>query len=109
MKTPILSALLLVAAPSLAAAGEIYGSIKEDGKPAKQGLKVEVVCGEATVAADTDANGAYRLFVPEEGKCALTVTIGEEKPSITVHSFEDSARYNLVLEKKDGKYTLRGE
>jgi len=26
-----------------------------------------------------------------------------------VQSFSDSARYNLVLEKKDGKYTLRAE
>jgi len=28
---------------------------------------------------------------------------------MTVNSFDDSARYNLVIEKKDGKPALRGE
>jgi hypothetical protein len=109
MKTLTLSALLLVAAPALVGAGEIYGSIKEDGKPVKEGVKVEVACAGKTVAGETDKNGAYRLFAQEEGKCTLTVRIGDEAPSIAVDSFEDSARYNLVLEKKDGKYVLRGE
>ena len=109
MKALALSVLLLVAAPSLVGAGEIYGSIKEAGKPVKEGVKVEVACGEKTVAGETDKNGAYRLFAQEEGKCTLTVRIGDEAPWIAVHSFEDSARYNLVLEKKDGKYVLRSE
>lgn len=109
MNVVTLSVLLLAAAPAVAGAGEIYGSIREAGKPVKEGVKVEVVCAETPVAAETDSYGAYRLFVPEEGKCTLTVTVGDEKPSIAVHSFEDSARYNLILEKKDGKLTLRSE
>lgn len=109
MKTLTLSALLVLAAPALAGAGEIYGSIRESGKPVKEGVRVEVVCGSKPVAAATDKFGAYRLFVEDEGKCTLTVKIGEESPSIPVHSFEDSARYNLILEVKDGKYTLRSE
>jgi hypothetical protein len=109
MKALTLSALLLVAVPSLVGAGEIYGSIKEAGKPVQEGLKVELACGQKTVAGETDKNGAYRLFAKEEGKCTLTVRIGAESPSIAVDSFEDSARYNLVLEKKDGKYVLRSE
>jgi hypothetical protein len=109
MKALTLSALLLLAAPSIVGAGEIYGSIKETGKPVKEGVKVEVACGAKTVAAETDKYGAYRLFAQEQGKCTLTVRIGGETPSIAVHSFEDSARYNLVLEKKDGKYVLRSE
>jgi hypothetical protein len=109
MKALTLSALLLATAPSLVWAGEIYGSIKEGGKPVKEGVKVEVACAGKTVAGETDKNGAYRLFAEEEGKCTLTVRIGSEAPSIAVDSFEDSARYNLVLEKKDGKYVLRSE
>lgn len=104
-----LAALLMVAAPALVFAGEIYGSIKEAGKPVKEGVKVEVLCGEKKVAGETDKFGAYRLFVAEEGKCTLTVRVGDETPSIPVHSFEDSARYNLILETKDGKYVLRSE
>jgi hypothetical protein len=109
MKTLLPLVLLVVLVPSLAAAGEIYGTIKESGKPVKDGLKVELACGGKTVAGETDKFGAYRLFASEEGKCTLTVAIGNERPSITVNSFQDSARYNLVLERKDGKYTLRTE
>ena len=103
MKALALSVTLLVSIPSLASAGEVYGTIKEGGKPVKDGLKVELACGAKPVAGETDKFGAYRLFVPEEGKCTLTLRIGDESPSVTVHSFADSARYNLALERKEGK------
>lgn len=109
MKTLTATVLIVIAVPALAFAGEIYGTINEAGKPVAEGLTVEVACGDAKIATTTDKNGAYRLVAPDDEKCTLELTVGEEKPSITVHSFEDSARYNLVLEKKDGKYTLRGE
>lgn len=109
MKSLIVTALVLTAVPSLAVAGEIYGTIKEQGKPMKDGVKVTVVCAGKSAAGETDKYGAYRLFAQEEGKCTLTVQVGDESPSTTIHSFADSARYNLVLEKKDGKYTLRSE
>jgi hypothetical protein len=109
MKALTLSAMLFVAAPALVCAGEIYGSIKEGGKPIKEGVKVELACAAKTVAGETDKYGAYRVFAQEQGKCTLTVRVGDEAPSIAVESFEDSARYNLILEKKDGKYVLRSE
>jgi len=109
MKTLVVLALLAATVPSVAVAGEIYGTITENGAPVKEGMKVALVCGEKSHAGETDKNGAYRLFAEEEGKCTLSVTVGEETPSTTVHSFPESARYNLILEKKDGKYTLRSE
>ena len=109
MKTLVALALVVATAPGIAAAGEIYGTIQEGATPVPAGMKVALMCGETTTAAETNENGAYSLFAEEEGKCSLTVTVGGETPSITVHSFEDSARYNLILEKKDGKYTLRSE
>ena len=102
------AALFFMVAP-FAFTGEIFGTIKDQGKTVGEGIKVEVACGEKTYAAETNKFGGYRLFAQEQGKCTLTVKVGEEKPSISIHSFEDSARYNLVLEKKDGKYTLRSE
>ncbi len=109
MKTLGVLACLIAAVPTAAIGGEIYGTIKEQGAPVKEGVKVAVACGEKSVAGETDKNGAYRLFAEDEGKCTLTVTVGKETPSIEVHSFSDSARYNLILEKKDGKYVLRSE
>lgn len=42
----VLALLMLI--PSLAAAGEIYGSIKEGEKAVGQGVKVEITIGSAT-------------------------------------------------------------
>ena len=109
MKSLIAMMVMLAGVSSLAAAGEIYGTIKEQGKPVKEGIKVTVACGAKSVVGETDKNGAYRLFAQEEGKCTLAVQVGNESPSTTIHSFADSARYNLILEKQDGKYTLRSE
>ena len=105
----IAAAALFLAVVSPAFAGEIYGTIKDEGKTVGDGVKVQVVCGAKTYGAETNKFGAYRMVAQEQGKCTLTVAIGAEKPSLEIHSFEDSVRYNLLLEKKDGKYTLRSE
>lgn len=103
-------AMLCLAIPhTTALAGEVYGTIKESGKPIKAGTKVEVKCAKGSFSAETDKLGSYRLFVPEQGKCTLSVRSGDIAPEMTINSFEDSARYNLVLDKKDGKPALRSE
>ncbi|MFA6147041.1 MAG: hypothetical protein WC899_02400 [bacterium] len=109
MNKVLLAMLCLAFSCATAHAGEIYGTVKEGGKPVKAGTKVEVKCAKGSYGADTDKLGSYRLFVPEQGKCTLSVKTGGTSPQMIVHSFEDSARYNLVLEKKDGKPALRSE
>lgn len=109
MRKIFLTMLCLAISCTTALAGEIYGTIKEVGKPIKAGTKVEVKCAKGSYSAETDKLGSYRLFVPEQGKCTLSVKSGDVAPQMTFHSFEDSARYNLLLEKKDGKPVLRSE
>ena len=65
MKTLVVLALLAATVPSVAVAGEIYGTITENGAPVKEGMKVALVCGEKSHAGETDKNGAYRLFAEE--------------------------------------------
>jgi hypothetical protein len=109
MRIVLLTMFCLAIACATAPAGEFYGTIKEGGKPVKAATKVEVKCAKGSYGAETDKLGSYRLFVPEQGKCALSVTLGDATPQMSVHSFEDSARYNLIIEKKDGKPALRSE
>ena len=109
MRNIFLAILCLAILCTSALAGELYGTIKEGGKPVKAGTKVEVKCAKGSYGAETDKLGSYRVFVPEQGKCALSVKSGDAAPQMTVHSFEDSTRYNLFLEKKDGKPALRSE
>jgi len=109
MRKVFLAILCLAISCTTALAGEIYGTVKEGGKPIKAGTKVEVKCAKGSYSAETDKLGSYRLFAPEQGKCTLSVKSGDGAPQMTVTLFEDSARYNLVLEKKDGKASLRSE
>ncbi|HZW36750.1 MAG TPA: hypothetical protein VFF01_07380 [Candidatus Deferrimicrobiaceae bacterium] len=109
MRKLFLTMLCLAIPCTTALAGEIYGTIQEGGKPVKAGTKVEVKCAKGNYGAEADKLGSYRLFVPEQGKCTLSVKSGDVAAQMSVHSYEDSARYNLVLEKKDGKPALRSE
>jgi hypothetical protein len=109
MRKVFLAMLCLAISCTTALAGEIYGTVKEGGKPIKAGTKVEVKCAKGSYSAETDKLGSYRLFVQEQGKCTLSIQSSDGSPQMTVNSFEDSARYNLVLEKKDGKSSLRSE
>lgn len=88
-------------------AGKIYGGITENGKPVASGVKVEVTCGSNNYAGQTDANGAFNLFSPDQGKCLLKVYYQGQTPSFDVNSYEGSVQYDLILEKQDGKYSLK--
>ena len=118
----IVSLTLLVGlAASNASAGRIFGDIKLDGKPVPAGLPVKIAVAPpaaprgakprpASIVADstiTDKVGSYKLTVKEEGKCILTLVYEKQAPTLEVFSYKDATRYDLVLEKKDGKLSLR--
>jgi hypothetical protein len=99
---------LVVASPAFA--GKIFGDIKIDGKPVPEGMKVRIsVPGAATVAdsTTTDKFGSYKLMVKGEGKCTLTVVHEKLPAELAVFSNKEATRYDLILEKKDGKPSLR--
>ncbi len=108
-------------AASNATAGRIFGDIKLDGKPVPAGLPVKIALAPpasapgakpapAPIVADstvTDKFGSYKLTVKEEGKCIVTLVYEKQIPTLEVFSYKDATRYDLILEKKDGKLTLR--
>lgn len=99
--------VLLLFSPSLVMAGELRGTITEGGKSIGAGATVEVHCGDKAYSTTTDRYGAYRLFVPDKGKCLLTLSHRNQSPSREVISFEDSTRYDMTLEQEGGRYVLR--
>ena len=101
---------LVVALVSPAAAGRIFGDITLDGKTAPEGLKIKVTQPGTTATADTtvtDKFGSYKLMVKTDGKCTLTVLHEKQALELAVFSNKVATRYDLVLEKKDGKTILR--
>ena len=117
----IMGALLVCLAASNAFAGRIFGDIKLDGKPVPAGLPVKIAVAPPASAPDaktkpvpspvdttvTDKFGSYKLSVKEEGKCLLTLVYEKQPVTLEVFSYKDATRYDLILEKKDGKLSLR--
>jgi hypothetical protein len=104
--------LLFGFAAADAFAGRIYGDIKLDGKPVPAGLKVTVTAVAPTPSSPpdstvTDQFGSYKLNVKNDGKCLLTLVDGGQMATLTVFSYQAPTRYDLILEKKDGKLVLK--
>ena len=86
------------------------GRILDPGKPVAAGIKVQVTKpGNKTIldTAVTDKFGSYKLMIKEEGKVTLTVIYQGKPLELAVFSNKEATRYDLVVEKKDGKLSVR--
>ena len=94
--------------PAVLSAGQIYGTIVADGQPIKD-TDIEIKCGEdAPLKGKTAADGAYRVNVPPQGQCTLTLPTYAGKPSATIFSTPNPALYNFsVVKIAEGKFELR--
>ena len=101
---------LLVVLSNDAIAGKIFGDVSIAGKPVAAGIKMRVTHPGTTTVADTavtDKFGSYKLMVKEEGKSTLTILYEGKPLELAVFSNKEATRYDLVVEKKDGKLGLR--
>src|SRR5690348_16382478 len=106
MKILIMVSSFILVFASLAVAGNVYGTISENGK-AVGAAKIEITCGADKYNAETDPNGGFKVFVKDQGKCDLKLAYQGQTPSFEINSFEGSVQYDLVLEKKGTQYTLK--
>jgi len=97
-----------LAIPSIAHAGQVYGTIVLDGK-GLGGANVEITCGsDPAVKGTTAGDGAYRINVPQQGQCTLTLPSYEGSPSAAIFSGPNPAAYNYELVKgANGKFELK--
>jgi hypothetical protein len=107
MKIAILVILTVLITSGIALAGNVYGTITESGKGIAQGSKIEITCGADKYNTETDANGGFKVFVKDQGKCELKLAYQGQTPTFEINSFEGSVQYDLILEKKGTQYTLR--
>ena len=106
LRTTFLIFALLV--PVIVSAGQIYGTIIFGG----QGLKsvaIEIQCGkDDPVKGTTAADGSYRINVPQQGQCTLTLPSYGGSPSAAIFSGPNPAAYNYELVKgANGKFELK--
>src|SRR5437773_7467591 len=108
MRTVSVLLLALLAAPTAASAGEIYGKIVAGGAPVGESATVEMKCaGKTYPAVKTDKTGSYHVVVEQKGKCSLTVSWNKQSASLDVASYDDAVQADLVLEVKADKLTVR--
>ena len=110
MRSTVLVLAVLASTSTTAFAGKIFGDISLDGKPLPAGVKVLVAKPGAKEVSDetaTDKFGSYKLTMKEEGKATLTVVYDKKPLELAVFSNKEATRYDLVVEKKDGKLSLR--
>lgn len=119
MRVRMSAALIVVAvAASNASAGRLFGDVKLGDKPAAEGILITVQAAAkpadkdkgASVPIDsvvTDKVGSFKVMVKEEGKCTLTVHVGKKTAVLEVFSYKEPTRYDLIVEEKDGKLTVR--
>ena len=111
----LLLILLTCCLPAAASAGRVFGDIKHDGKPVAAGVQVTIARLSEDPKAKptpvdttaTDEFGSYKLMVKDAGKCMLTILYEKQAVSLEVFSYKEATRYDLILEKKDGKLSLR--
>ena len=113
-KIVITMALGLLLSVSVSA-GQIYGTLKEDGRPVPANLEIEVNCSSGPQSKGrTDSYGAYSLEVGN-GKCEFKLYYkgwkGQEGtyqfPTAVIYSSKNRLRYDFELVPVDGKYELR--
>ena len=107
MKIAILVVLIMIIGTAIAIAGNVYGTITEAGKGISPGSKIEITCGADKYNTETDANGGFKVFVKDQGKCELKLTYQGQTPTFEINSFDGAVQYDLVLEKKGTQYSLK--
>ena len=95
-----------VALVGAAAFGEIFGDLRLGDKYLAD-AKVELKCADQIASATTDSSGSFRISVKGNGKCTVAVSHDKQTAELSIVVFDKPARYRLVLESKDGKYTLK--
>jgi hypothetical protein len=99
--------LSIVLLPTALHAGQVYGSVTSAGSGvAKTG--VEINCGGATTNGTTAGDGSFRINVPQQGQCLLTLPTYPGRPSAVVFSYPNPSQYDFELARRpDGNYELR--
>jgi hypothetical protein len=100
-------AIVLLLFDVIVFAGQIYGSVILRGGGLAN-VSIEIDCQGMVTKGVTADDGAYRVNVPQQGQCSLTLPGLAGRPAATVFSTPNPAAYNFELvQRADGIYELR--
>lgn len=106
MKKALKIMMLTLVLTTPAYAGQIYGSLKEGGRPVAN-VSFEVFCPQGSFRGVTDGYGAYSLNVGR-GKCTFRLYYRNQQPSFDLYSYDSPLRYDFdVVDAKNGLSLVR--
>ena len=85
-------------------AGQIYGSLKEDGRPVANAT-FDVFCPQGSFRGVTDGYGAYSINVGK-GKCTFRLYYRNQQPSLDIYSYDSPLRYDFDVVSGNGGLAL---
>src|SRR5262245_18294823 len=99
MKVTRICFLLAIGLPTVMSAAQVYGSLKKGDRAVRQGVQIEVTCGNhAHHAGQTDVYGSYSINVRETGSCTLKVFYSDRcMPTFQIDSENEPVRYDFLL------------
>lgn len=104
MKKALKIIMLTLVLTSAVSAGQIYGSLKEDGRPVANAT-FEVFCPQGSFRGVTDGYGAYSVNVGR-GKCTFRLHYRNQQPSFELYSYDSPLRYDFDVVIANGALTL---
>jgi hypothetical protein len=107
MKRFLMLILLMMLVPLVIYAGQVYGSLLENGQPVPEGTEVVISCGGRTIAGRTDKDGSYRVYAGENGKCTFKVVHKRQEVLYDIYSYTKPVRYDFDLVLENNRYILR--
>lgn len=108
MKQLIFLISLILLFPSFTYAGQVYGRLLERNRSVGPGVRIIISCHQNIYNGVTDSYGSYRIYVPRQGRCELTVYYRNQPTTTSIYSYNDPVRYDFELVRnREGRYFLR--
>jgi hypothetical protein len=106
MRVSFIVFVLFLAAPHLADAGHIYGTLRANNQPVAN-VSGQINCAGGDYGVRTDQRGSYSINIRQKGRCTLCISYGGQVATHDIYSYDNPVRYDFDLIRQGAGYILR--
>lgn len=106
MRISFIVFVLFLAAPHLADAGHIYGTLRANNRPVAN-VSGQINCAGGSYGVRTDQRGSYSTNIRQKGRCTLCINYGGRLATHDIYSYDNPVRYDFDLIRQGAGYVLR--
>jgi hypothetical protein len=105
MRRMVAGALFTIGTCTVASAGQLYGTLRQNDQPV-QSAPVSVTCGSERKGGQTDSEGVYRVLVSATGNCTLVLEPDGRRAQGTLYSYDRPTGYDFDVVNQHGSWVL---